>query len=89
MATRNDSRVSRTVVRGSGSHPQIQQSFRVPRKPGRNPSASKIDSRGRDLQDALADVIRNLRVIGAIAVTAEVPAITQRSSTPIASSRRT
>jgi hypothetical protein len=70
MATRNDSRVARTVVRGNGNHARIQRFPRVPRKSARNPSASKPGSRGCDPQDPLADIIRYLKVIGAIAITA-------------------
>jgi hypothetical protein len=66
MATRNDSHVERTVVRGNGNHPRIQRSPRVPR----NPSASKLGYRGCDGQDSLADITRYLKVIGAIAVLA-------------------
>ena len=52
MATRNDSRVSRIVVRDSGNHPRIP---RAPRKPARNPSASKPGSRDCDRQDPFAE----------------------------------
>jgi hypothetical protein len=77
MAARNDSRGPWTVVRGSGNHPQIQRSLRVPRKPARNPSTSKPGSRGFDRPNPLAEITRRLEVIGAIAITAEVALRTQ------------
>jgi hypothetical protein len=77
MATRKDSRLARTIIRGNGNHARIQQSPRVPPKSARNPSESRPGSRGSDPQDPLADIIRYLKVIGAIAVTAEVALRTQ------------
>jgi hypothetical protein len=77
MAARNDSRGARTIVRSGGNRSRTHPSPRPRRKPARNPFASKAGPRGRDLQDPLADITRRLKVIGAVAVTAEVALRTQ------------
>lgn len=46
--------------------------LRPRRKPVREPSASKAAPRCRDLLGTLADISRRLKVVGAIAITADV-----------------
>jgi hypothetical protein len=77
MATGNDSRRARTTVRSGGNRPRTHPSARPRRKPTRKPFTSKAAPRGRDLHDPLADITRRLKVISAVAVTAEVAPRTQ------------
>jgi hypothetical protein len=71
MAARNDSRVARTV-RDNGNHPRIQRYLRRPAQAGPSSFRIGIGFRGRDLEDALADITRRLKLIGAVALTAEL-----------------
>ena len=73
MATANSSRVPRTIVRSPGNRPQPVHPSPVPRrKPADEPLISKTGFGGRDLQDQIVDIIQRLRVVGAVAVTAEI-----------------
>jgi len=76
MATHNDSRLAQTVVREAGNRRRVQRSLRIPRQPALTPSVSTA-ARSGDRQDPLADITQRLKVIGAIAVTAEVALRTQ------------
>jgi hypothetical protein len=79
MTTRNESRVSRTAVRGNGDPPRAGRCSGVPHNPAHNPSALKPGYGGCDRQDTLAAITRYLKVIVALAVTAEVALRRQNS----------
>ena len=77
MATPNSSGVERGRARADGNRPRAHPSPKVRRKPARTPPEPKTGPSDRDLQNQLADITRRLKVIGAIAVTAEVALRTQ------------
>jgi len=79
MATRSNSRAVRTVVRGNGNPPRIRRFPRVPRNPAHSLSALKPGHASGDRLDALAEITRYLKVIVALAVTAEVALRRQNS----------
>ena len=73
MATANSSRVTRTIVRSRGNRPRsVHPSLARRRKPADEPLISKTGLGGRDLQGQIVDIIQRLRVVGSVAVTAEV-----------------
>jgi len=72
MATRDSSGAERRRVRLDGNRPRTHPSPKPRRKPARKSLKSKADALGRRLQDSLADIVRHLEVISAVAVTAEV-----------------
>jgi hypothetical protein len=77
MATRNDNRGPRTIVRARGHRSRTQASPGPRHEPDCKPIESKAALHGGDLQYRLADITRRLKVIGAVAVTAEVALRTQ------------
>jgi hypothetical protein len=72
MATPNSTGVNRRRARLDGNRPRTHPSPKARRTPAREPCTSDVGSRGRDLQWQLAEIIRRLKVIGSLAVTAEV-----------------
>jgi hypothetical protein len=72
MAARNNSRGTRTIVRSGRNLLRTIPTQRSRRKPAREPLDSKATPCGGDLQDVLSNITRHLRVIGAMAITAEV-----------------
>jgi hypothetical protein len=79
MATRSKNRVSQTVVRGNGNRLRTGRCSSVPSNPAHSPSELKPGNGGCDQHDALVDITRYLKVIVALAVTAEI-ALRRQSS---------
>jgi hypothetical protein len=70
MATPDSSGVQRRRVRLDGNRPRTHPSARSRRKAPRKPLKAGVLE--RSLQDSLTDIARHLKVISAVAVTAEV-----------------